>query len=250
MKLLGRQTKPAGGYSALLHILFTAVLPLMMYVFVQVGFVAFAFMVVLLSKWRMFAVKMRHWPANIRANAVDIFVGLSMVSFISIAKGTLMIQLGWVLFYTVWLLFIKPQSTQFWVGMQALIAQSLTLAAVYLVWSESSDAVLTFVVWGITYLCARHFLNAFDEAMSRATAYVWAFFCACLAWVTSHWLLYYSVVAQPVLIITVIGYGLGSMYYLDHIEKLKPTVRRQFVTVIVTIILFMLIFSDWSGDII
>lgn len=225
------------------------VLPILIYILVRLEFVALAFAVVLLSKWRIFSVKTRHWPANIRTNAVDIFVGLSVVIFVSLAT-TQLIQAVWVLAYMVWLLFIKPKSTVLWVGVQALIAQTLALIAMFLVWNEVSETALTFAVWGVTYLCARHFLGAFDEAMSRASAYVWAFFCASLTWLTAHWLLYYKGISQPALIITVIGYGMAALYYLQHTDRLKKGIRRQFVMVMVAIVLFIIVFSDWSGEII
>ncbi len=252
MRLLRRRQSPTqhGKYAALLHVVLTVVMPLLLYVLVVLGFTTVAFGVVLLSKWRMVAVKSRHWLANFRANAVDIFVGFSAIIFMSLADGTLSMQLFWVVMYTGWLLFIKPQSNPLWVGVQALIAQTSALIAIFLVWNDVSETALTFAVWMITYLCARHFLTAFDEAMARATAYVWAFFCASLAWLSTHWLLYYYSVSQPALIITVIGYGMAALYYLDHTQRLRPGVRRQFVSLMVLIIALILVFSDWSGDII
>ena len=83
-----------------------------------------------------------------------------------------------------------------------------------------------------------------------SSTYVWAFFCGALTWLTSHWLLYYSVISQPALIITVVGYGMAALYYLQHTERLKKGVLRQFVILMVAIILFILVYSDWSGDII
>ena len=252
MKLLRRrQTSGSSGgkHAALLHVVLTAVLPLLIYVLVRLEFVAVAFVVIVLSKWRMFAVKVRHWPANVRANAVDMFVGFSTVVFISLTSVQ-SLQLVWVALYTAWLLFVKPQSGPLWIGLQALIAQTAALVALFLVWNEAGETGLTLAVWTVAYLCARHFLSAFDEAMGRATAYTWAFFCAALTWLTTHWLLYYKVISQPALIITVIGYGLGALYYLQHTERLKKGIRRQFVFLMVAIILFILVFSDWSGDII
>lgn len=250
MRLLRRRpARPKGKLAPVLHILLVMLLPLLLYVLIRLDFVAVAFAVVLLSKWRIFAVKVRHWPANIRSNAVDILVGLSMVVFMSLTN-VLSIQIIWVVLFTAWLLFIKPRSSELWVGLQALIAQTVSLIAIFLVWNEASETALTFAVWGVCYLCARHFLAAFDEAMARASAYAWAFFAAALTWVTSHWLLYYKSISQPALIITVIGYGMAAMYYLQHTDRLKTGVRRQFVLVMVAIVLFILVFSDWSGDII
>ena len=253
MRLLRRRqtNKPKGKYAALLHIVLTAAMPLLLYVLVTLGFANVAFGVVLLSKWRMVAVKSRHWLANFRANAVDIFVGFSAVIFMSLANGDRAAQFVWVALYTAWLLFIKPQSSSLWVGMQALIAQTASLVAIFLIWNNvRGELLLTASVWLVTYLCARHFLTAFDEAMARVTAYTWAFFCACLTWLSAHWLLFYYSVSQPALIITVIGYGMAALYYLEHIERLKPGIRRQFITLMVAILLFIIVFSDWSGDII
>ena len=250
MRLLRRrQTKPKGRFAHLLHILLIAVLPALVYVLVRLEFVAFAFAIILLGKWRMFAVKVRHWPANIRSNAVDILVGLSTVVFVSLSHAN-WLQILWVFLYALWLLFIKPRSTELWVGTQALIAQTMSLVAIFLVWNEASETGLTFAVWTVTYLCARHFLGAFDEAMSRGSAYVWAFFAAALTWLSSHWLLYYKAISQPALILTVIGYSMAAMYYLQHTDRLKKGVRRQFVLLMVAIVLFILVFSDWSGEII
>ena len=250
MRLLGRrQTKPLSRHASVVHVLLTLALPVLLYILVTLDFSGIAFALILLSKWRMFSVKMRHWPANIRVNAVDIFVGLSVVSFMSIADAS-SIRLLWAVLYAGWLLGIKPRSNPLSIGLQALIAQTVSLIAIFLIWNSASEIVLAFAVWGVTYLSSRHFLGAFDEPIARGTAYVWAFLCASLTWLMSHWLLFYGAISQPALIITVIAYGIGALYYLQHTERLKPAIRRQFVGLIITALLFIIIFSDWSGDII
>ncbi len=245
MRLIKRKTnKPAGGYSTIVHILLTASLPILAYILVRLDFVWVAITLVLLSKWRMLAVKMRHWPANIRANAVDIFMGVSLVLCMGITDVQAL-QLLWAGVYATWLLVIKPQSSELWVGLQALIAQAFAFATIFLFWAEASTAILVLLVWGVAYLCARHFLASFDEAMSRATAYAWAFFAASIAWLSGHWLIYYGSIAQPALLLTVLGYGLASMYYLEHKDKLTSNLRRQFISVMLVIVMFLIIFSDW-----
>jgi len=244
-----RRTKQRGRVAGALHWLLVASLPVLIYTLVLLDFVAFAFAIILLSKWRMFAVKTRHWPANVRSNAVDIFVGLSTVVFVSVAVSQ-WLQIVSCVAYATWLLFVKPKSSEIWIGLQALIAQTLTLVAIFILWSDASVISLMFAVWITTYLSARHFLGAFDEAMARGSAYVWAFFAASLTWLTSHWLLYYGIISQPALMLTVIGYGMAALYYLQHTDRLKKGVRRQFVSLMVAIVLFILIFSDWSGEII
>lgn len=250
MKLIRRrQTSSRRKLSPFLHVLLKTILPLAIFVLVRLELTAFAFIVVVLSKWRVVAVKVRHWPANFRANAVDMIVGLSTVIFVSLSS-TQMLQIIWVSFYLLWLLFIKPRSNDLLVGLQALIAQTMALVAIFLIWNEAPETGLTFAIWITTYFSARHFLAVYDESMAKTTAYVWAFFCASLTWLTSHWLIYYKVISQPALIITVVGYGMASMYYLQKRDKLSKNVIRQFAIVLVLILLFIIVYSNWNGNII
>ena len=237
--------KPTGGYASFVHIILTAILPLLVFVFVRLGFGWIAILLVLLSKWRMFSVKARHWAANIRANAVDIFVGLSFVTFM-VSTDVMSLQLFWAALYAVWLLLIKPQSTVLWIGVQSLLAQMLALIAVFYYYSESSTMVLVLLTWVICYLCARHFLTAFDESMSRATSYAWAFFAASIAWLSGHWLIFYGAIAQPALLLSVLSYGLAAMYYLEHTDRLTKNIRRQFIAVMFMVVIFLIVFSEWS----
>lgn len=245
MKLLRRQNKSKGKYSSIIHIALTAALPAILYVLIRLDFGWMAVTFLLLSKWRMFSVKARHWPAIIRANAVDILVGLSIITFMAVTD-VMSLQIMWATLYLGWLLFIKPKSTPLWVGTQALIAQSFSLVAIFYYWSEASTAFLVFATWGVSYLCARHFLTAFDEAMARATAYAWAFFAASIAWLSGHWLIFYGPIAQPALLLSVLSYGLASMYYLDHKDKLTRNYKMQFILIMVAVVLILIVFSDWT----
>ena len=237
--------KPKSGYAHIVHIILVILLPVCLYVLVRLEFVQPAVILVLLSKWRMFAVKARHWLANIRANSVDILVGVSTVLFMNKTQSP-GLQLVWAVLYAGWLLFIKPRSTSLWVGLQAVIGQAMGLMALYTVYGNASTAVLVAASGGISYVAARHFFSAFDESLGRTTSYVWAYFTASLTWLLSHWLIYYGVVAQPVLIITVVGYTLATLYYLRHTDRLSQNVQRQFVVVLTAILLFLIVFSDWS----
>jgi hypothetical protein len=246
MKLLKRPTKkPSSGYSGLIHVFLTAILPVLAFVLIRLDFAWLAIALVLLSKWRMFAVKARHWPAIIRANSVDILAGLSFVVFMS-STEVMSLQLIWVFLYALWLLYVKPRSGALWVGIQALLAQMLSLIAVFYYFSEGSIIILVLSTWVVTYLCARHFLSAFDEAMSQATSYVWSFFAASIAWLSGHWLILYGPVAQPALLLSVLAYGLAAMYYLEHTDRLTKNIRRQFIAVMFMVVIFLIVFSEWS----
>ena len=247
MKLtLRSRARPANGFAHYIYIMLNVLLALLIYVFVQVGIIPLAIGVVLLSKWRMFALRPRYWLLNLRSNAVDIIVGLSIVAFMmhTMSPGIRMLLAA---LYVVWLLVIKPRSSALMVGMQALIGQTLGLWSLFMVWKSAPAIGLVVCVWLITYLSARHFFSVYDESRAPMFAHVWGYFGAALAWILSHWLMFYGEAAQPTLLLTVLGFGMGSLYYLDAHDRLSPTVRRQFVFIMVAIIMVVLVFSGW-GD--
>jgi hypothetical protein len=246
MRQITSKIKPAAGFSHFIHIALTCLLPALIFVFVRTGFVQIAAALVLVSKWRMFAVKPRHWPANIRANSVDIIVGLSILIFMDNSNSQL-IQLFWSVVYGVWLLYIKPLSTTFGVSLQALISQSMGLVALFIAWGDAVSFVLVTGAWLICYNTARHFFANFEESMSRYLSGVWAYFTAAMTWILCHWLLFYGPIAQPALLLTVISFGLGGIYYLEKSDKMSVLLRRQIIFVVLAIVIIVIAFSEW-GD--
>lgn len=249
MRQIANKIKPASGFSHAIHIALVVLLPALLFVFVRINFVELAVVLVLVSKWRIFAVKPRHWPAILRANAVDILVGVSVVIFMSHTDSQA-VQLLWAVLYGLWMLYLKPRSTIFWIGVQALIAQFAGLMAVYSEWAVSSTLWLTILAGSVCYFAARHFLSAFDESMGRTIAYCWAYIAAAIAWLTGHWLIFYGSISQPTLILTVVGYGLATLYYLQHNDRLSVNTRRQVVVVMCAAVFFIILFSGRSNNVI
>jgi hypothetical protein len=249
--LLSFRMRPARGVSSALHLALLILLPIVVFVLVRLGdtFIKLAYAMILLSKWRMFAVRPRFWPAIIRANSVDIIVGLSVVLFMTHSAST-WLQLVWAAGYAIWLVWLKPATSMFMTTMQAGIGQLLGLMAVYSVWGGQSLFVLVLATGAICTLAARHFFDTFDEPYAKLLSYLWGYFGAALAWLLGHWLLFYGAVAQPTLILSILGYGLAGLYYLDHTEKLSVALKRQFVFVMIAVILVILTFSDWGDKVV
>jgi hypothetical protein len=238
--------RPKSGFSNIVHLGLMALLPVLLYVLVRIDFAFLAAILVVLSKWRMFAVRPRYWPANIRANAVDIMVGLSAVAFMD-AATVVTWQIVWAISYGLWLIFLKPGSSTLLVSLQASVAQLVALMALFLELGGSSLFALVLGSGLICYLCARHFFSSFDEPYTSLYAYGWGYFAAALTWVLGHWLLFYGVVAQPMLLLLVIGYGLGALYYLDQTDRLSAVWQQQFIFMMIIVVAAVLTFSDW-GD--
>ncbi|MDQ5886514.1 MAG: hypothetical protein QG628_911 [Patescibacteria group bacterium] len=246
MRQITSKIKPAAGFSHFIHIALTCLLPAVLFIFVRTGFVQIAAAIILLSKWRMFAVKPRHWPANIRANAVDIIVGLSALIFMAHTDSA-SFQLLWAVSYGVWLLAVKPLATTFGVSLQALISQALGLTALFIAWGDAPVFALVIGAWIISYNTARHFFASFEEGLARYLSGVWAYFSAAMVWILSHWLIFYGPIAQPALLLSVLSFGLGGMYYLQKSDRMSVMLRRQIVFVMVAIVVIVLAFSQW-GD--
>jgi hypothetical protein len=249
MRQLVARLKPAEGFSPVLHWGLVVLLPVLIFVLVRIHFVQLAVAIIILSKWRMFAVRPRYWPANIRSNAIDIIVGLSLLIFM-VHSGSAPWQLLWMLLYGVWLLLIKPGTEILMVSLQAMIGQLVGLMALFLVWTTAPLYGLVIATGGICYLAARHYCDSFDEPYSKLLSYLWGYFGAALVWVLGHWLLFYGVVAQPTLLLLVLGYGLAALYYLDHRERLTKLLQREFIFIMVAIVVVVLAFSHWGNKIV
>lgn len=221
-------------------------MPVLVYVLVRTNFVLPAVLVILITKWRMFAVRPRFWPAIIRANAVDITVGLSTIVFMTHSNAA-SLQLFWAALYMVWQVAIKPGRSVLSIAAQALIGQTYGLMALFVGWPGAPLVVLVVGVWSVCYLAARHFLSSFEEPYVSLYSHTWGYFAAALAWLCVHWLLFYNVIAQPTLLLTVLGFGLGGLYYLQETDRLSVLLRRQIVFIMVAVIVVVLVFSDW-GD--
>jgi len=238
--------KPARGFAHSLHIGLNVLLPVAAYILVKIDFVGLAILLVLLSKWQMFAVRLRYWLPNLVSNGVDILVALSLVLFMANTSSTWW-QLLWTAGYIGWLVWLKPRSDVLSVSAQAMIGQLLALSVIYIKFGDASLPVLVLATWGVTYVAARHFLTSFEEAYTGLLAHVWAYFSAALAFILGHWLLFYGSVAQIIIILTTIGYGLAAMYYLDATDRLSRLMERQLVLIMIAILLVVFLLSDWSG---
>lgn len=226
MKPLISKIKPASGFSHFAHVGSNLLLALLVFILVRIDFGGIALALILLSKWRMLAVRPRFWPANIRANSVDIIVSVSLLVFMSNSNSQ-SVQLIWAAGYAVWLLLIKPASTTLMVSLQAMLGLLFGLSAVFIEWGGSSLYWLVLSSALVCYLAARHFFDSFDEPYAKLLSYLWAYFTAALVWVLGHWLLFYGIIAQPTLLIVAVGYGLVVLYYLDHFDKLSRLVRIE-----------------------
>ena len=235
MRPLINKLKPASGFSRWAHVVSNIVLALLVFVLVRIDFVQLALALVLLSKWRMLAVRPRFWPALVRYNSIDIIVSVSFLVFMANSDSQFA-QLVWAAAYAAWLLIVKPASGAMMVSVQAMTGLLFGLSAVFMEWGGSALYWLVLSAAIVCYLAARHFFDSFDEPYAKLLSHLWAYFAAALTWVLGHWLLFYGVIAQPTLLLVAVGYGLAALYYLDHYDKLSRLVRIEIMATTCAII--------------
>lgn len=186
---------------------------------------------VLLSKWRVFAVRPRFWLANILANLVDILVGLSYVVILVQASGVLWFQIAFTAAYIIWLLVIKPRSKRVFIVAQALIALFLSVNALAMVTYGYDVIFFVLGMWVIGFVTHRHVLMNYSDPLVTYLSLVGGLFMAEIGWLGYHWLFSYGLsagsglqVAQLAIIATLIAFLSERVYEVYHRNQ---TVRAQ-----------------------
>lgn len=162
-----------------------------------------AFTVVLLSKWRVFAVRPRYWFANIQADLVSLIVSLSYVIFIysiniSDMSNTYIwiAQIFWSMMFMAWLIFVKSGAKRNQIVGQAGIALFMGITAIYTISYDWIASGVVILVWLVGYAVARHVLSSYDEESHiRFLSTVWGLFLAEMGWLAYHWTIAYDIPA-------------------------------------------------------
>ena len=152
-----------------------------------------AFALVLLSKWRILAVRPRYWFANIQTNLVDIIVSLSIVILLYSASGAIGIQVLLTALYVAWLLYIKPKSKKIFIAAQAGASVFLGITALMIVSYDWIASIVVLLMWLIGYSAARHVVSSYDEPHTSFYSLAWGFVFAELGWLGYHWTFAYAI---------------------------------------------------------
>lgn len=157
------------------------------------GSPALGILLVLLSKWRMFAVRGRYLWLNIKSNLVDIIIGISVV-LLTYYAGTSVLPVDFILaiFYCVWLLFIKPMSSEKAALAQSLIAVFLGISAAAIMAANLNAIVLVLLAFLIGYAVSRHILVQSSDKDFTLTTLLCGLVFAEIAWLCQTWSIIYT----------------------------------------------------------
>ncbi|MGE5312390.1 MAG: hypothetical protein ACM3MA_00070 [Acidobacteriota bacterium] len=193
-----------------------------------------SYVLVVLSKWRIFAVRPRFWVANIKANALDTVLGLSVVTLIWQNSDYVAIQLGLTAAYVLWLVVVKPSSKHAAVLLQAGITQFFALWALFSVAYALPLFVVTLAAGFVGFVVAHHAVNIFaKEYEDMLLSLVWMTIIATLGWLTWYWTVAYTPLRIPQ--VSIVGSLLGFLalvaYQQLYSEEHNQTRPRRAVPV-------------------
>lgn len=148
---------------------------------------------ILISKWRVFAVRSRYLWINIKSNLVDFIVGFSVV-LLAYFAGNNLLPIDFILIgiYTIWLLFIKPLSSESATMVQSLFAVLLGISATALMTENVNSAVAVVLSFLIGYAASRHVLVQTNDKDFTLTTFVCGLIFAEVMWLCYSWNIVYS----------------------------------------------------------
>ena len=150
-------------------------------------------LLVLLSKWRVFAVRGRYLWLNIKSNLVDMVVGVSVVLLAYYAGASLMPgDVLLAIFYCAWLLFIKPMSSEKATLAQSLIAVFLGMSAAAIMTANLDAIVLVLLAFLVGYAASRHVLVQSSDKDFTLTTLVCGLVFSEVAWLCQSWAIIYT----------------------------------------------------------
>jgi hypothetical protein len=148
---------------------------------------------VLVSKWRVFAVRARFLMLNLKSNLVDIIVGISIV-LLTYFAGPSFLPVDFLLMavYCVWLLVIKPLSSENATLVQSLFAVFLGISASAIMTADLDAIFITLLSFLIGYAASRHVLSQTSDKEFTLTTLVCGLVFAEIAWLCHSWSIIYT----------------------------------------------------------
>lgn len=150
-------------------------------------------LLVVVSKWRIFAVRKRYLWLNIKSNLVDLLVGLSIV-LLSYYAGSALLPAHFILMaiYVIWLIFVKPMSSEPATLAQSLVAVFLGISAATIMSANLNSIVGVALSFLVGYSASRHVLSQTADKDYTLTTLICGLIFAEVAWMCNAWGIVYT----------------------------------------------------------
>lgn len=219
-----------------------------------------AILLVVVSKWRVFAVRPRYWWANLRSNMVDFIFSISIVLHMYTinaapieASPKLALLIGLTLAYIGWLLFIKPRSKRLYITIQAGAAVFMGMSALFTISFSWPVSIVVLFAWLIGYAAARHVLSSYDEETHGLfLGLVWGLVVAEISWVSYHWAIAYPLpifpslmLPQAALVVTLLSFLAYKVYdsFYHHSKVRMSDVLLPLLFTISVLLVLLVVFN-------
>ncbi len=251
IKSAARRTRLIELAHVLLNVAYAALLLSLLLWFEGQPYLAYVF--VLLSKWRVFAVRPRFWIANIQTNLLDTIMGISVVTLLWQNMGNLALQITLAASFALWLIFLKPSSKRFWVVIQAGVVQFVSLSALFSIAYWMPSVLVIAFGWLIGYVVARHIINVFsDELEDTVISITWGVVIAELSWLSYYWTIAYTALRIPqiAIVASLLGYMVlvvyNSLYHTEETKRIQADLTMPVAFSLVGIALILLFFNGFD----
>lgn len=213
-----------------------------------------AIALVLLSKWRILAVRPRYWFAHIQSNAVDLIVSIGLVILLYAANGAWIAQIVIAVLYALWLLLLKPRSKRRLVIAQAGVGLFVGVTSVAIVSADWYLSLVVLAFWVIGYSTARHVALVYEEqAHVSYLSLLWAFVVAEIGWLTYHWTIAYGVpgigsiqLPQVSIILLLISF-LAERVYSAYMRSGKVQINELILPILLSLSVIFILLIFFNG---
>jgi hypothetical protein len=210
----------------------------------------FSLVLLMLAKWRFFAVRPTYWLANIKSNLVDIVVGASLILLAYFYEGNILACITITVAYVVWLLAIKPKTSELFTSVQAAVALTLGLMATAEAAYGMPSVFLVVPSFIIGYTAARHFLVSSSVYENIGfLSFVFGLIITELSWIAYHWLSSYAIpfvgieipqlaiiaLAGGYVVVRVVNSATGHNGKIRRKDVLAPTIFGMSVIVMMVV---------------
>lgn len=213
-------------------------------------------LLVILSKWRVVAVQPRYWWLNMKANLVDFIVGVSLVMLVYYAGTELnLAHVVLTAIYAIWLVVVKPKSSEAMTEVQALTAIFFGTNAAVFIGASLNPIILVIMSFIIGYGASRHVLIQSEDHDFSLVTFTFGLLMAEMSFVLYHWLIIYSfagtglAIAQLAIVQTLFAFVFSKGYKsaLRHDGKIR--VKEMIMPVIFSAFLVVLMIIYFSKPI-
>ncbi|MFC2333460.1 hypothetical protein [Candidatus Nanoperiomorbus periodonticus] len=225
-----------------------------------------AVVLVILSKWRVLAVRPRYWRANFLSSLPDLIFGIGLVTMSwgcgrigvsylvageALPVPALAVQISLGVIYSLWLIVIKPRHGEAMIGFQALASQFVGVVALFLVAQGMPLTVFLVIAFIIAFASARQALGMFEEKSQGLLATIWGLLVMELAFVSWHWSVFYLAtplirIPQLAIILSLISVTAFRVYRAWQDDR-RVTWDELGAPVVLTVVTTLVMLFAFSG---